>query len=78
MCRRSLHPGVAGMTVEERRARQIAHIQRHLREFQEHQCHLPPYGDSGEAGVVGYFHDYADDPDLYYNLCNDLGIEPED
>jgi len=49
---------------------QIAHIKEFQDRFDVHQC-------EANADVEGYFHSYGSHhPDLYYNLCLDLDIEP--
>ena len=56
------------------RDEQIAHIEQHKLKFQEHQGYQPPFGHTGD--VQGYFDMYANEKDLYWDLCWDLDIIP--
>lgn len=51
--------------------RQIRHIEEHLEEFNNHQCHLPPYTGNPRAYMLD-----AEKPDIYERLCSDLDLEP--
>lgn len=49
---------------------QIQHLEQHQAEFDEfYTMHKP---------VREYVEEYAHIPDLYNNLCSDLGIEPQE
>lgn len=54
---------------------QIKHIEEHQKEFDEFL--VQEVGQPGYRTVQEYSREYSSIEDLYYYLCNDLGIDPQ-